>query len=97
MSVPTRFRIRGARKEAGLTQQSLANGSGVVVNSVCRWEVGATEPSSSDLRKAAEALGVHPAWLTWGLGAPTADEARNKRIAKAVAAAVRDERKRRAA
>lgn len=97
MSVSPRFRIRGARVEAGLTQQALANEADVVVNSVCRWESGATQPSVEDLGKTAKALGVDPGWLAYGSGQATDDKVRNARIAKAMTANARAERKRGAA
>jgi transcriptional regulator with XRE-family HTH domain len=78
MAVPTRFRIRGARLAAGLTQEALARLIGCAVMSVSRWELGTTkEPPAKFLGAAASALGVSAEWLAWGNGKPceSADDA----------------------
>jgi len=52
--------IRKARKDAGLTQQGLADllgEDGVTVGTVTRWESGTIDPPSSRMRQAVEACG----------------------------------------
>lgn len=55
--------IRAARKAAGLTQEALAGQIGVKRSVVSKYETGAIEPSVSQLRRIAEALGVSPGFL----------------------------------
>jgi transcriptional regulator with XRE-family HTH domain len=50
--------IRELRVEASLTQLELANAIGVTPSAVYKWERGQTEPSATNLRELAEALGV---------------------------------------
>lgn len=50
--------IKELRVEAGLTQLELANKVGVTPSSVYNWERGKTEPTATNLRDLALALGV---------------------------------------
>lgn len=50
--------IRELRTEAGLTQLQLANKLGVTPSAVYNWERGKNEPSATNLRDLARALGV---------------------------------------
>jgi len=50
--------IRKARKDAGLTQASLAAQLGVTVGTVTRWESGAVDPPSSQLARAVAMCGL---------------------------------------
>ena len=62
--------IRQTRKEAGLTQEQLAEKLGVSQKSVSRWETGRTMPDYSLLLNLCETLHVNVAEL---LGAERAD------------------------
>jgi transcriptional regulator with XRE-family HTH domain len=53
-------RLRDLRKRALLTQQELADKSGVGVTTIIRIERNQVEPHGSTIRKLAEALGVEP-------------------------------------
>lgn len=71
-------RIRMARGRIGMSQVALANKVGVTRSAATQWEAeGGTEPSAENLRKIAEATGVHFEWLATGRGAvQTAEAAR---------------------
>lgn len=56
-------RIRSARQRANLTQQQVAEALGVVAPALSHWESGRREPSVTNLRKIAAALGVSVAFL----------------------------------
>jgi transcriptional regulator with XRE-family HTH domain len=53
-------RLRDIRKRALLTQQELANKSGVGVTTIIRIENNQVEPQGRTIRKLAEALDVEP-------------------------------------
>jgi transcriptional regulator with XRE-family HTH domain len=53
-------RLRDLRKRALLTQQELADKSGVGVTTIIRIERNQVEPHGSTIRKLAEALEVEP-------------------------------------
>jgi transcriptional regulator with XRE-family HTH domain len=53
-------RLRDLRKRALLTQQELADMSGVGVTTIIRIERNQVEPHGSTIRKLAEALEVEP-------------------------------------
>ncbi len=53
-------RLRDIRKRALLTQQGLADKSGVGVTTIIRIEGNQVEPQGRTIRKLAEALGVEP-------------------------------------
>ena len=53
-------RLRDLRKRALLTQQELADKSGVGVTTIIRIERNQVEPHGSTIRKLADALGVEP-------------------------------------
>jgi transcriptional regulator with XRE-family HTH domain len=53
-------RLRDLRKRALLTQQELADKSGVGVTTIIRIERNQVEPHGSTMRKLAEALEVEP-------------------------------------
>jgi transcriptional regulator with XRE-family HTH domain len=55
--------LRETRKRAMLTQQELAERSGVGVTTIVRIERDQVEPQGRTIRKLAEALGVDPAEL----------------------------------
>jgi transcriptional regulator with XRE-family HTH domain len=50
--------IKELRRAAGLTQLELANRLQVTPSTVYKWERGANEPSATNLRDLARALGV---------------------------------------
>ncbi|MEU2450036.1 helix-turn-helix transcriptional regulator [Streptomyces sp. NPDC012765] len=51
-------RIRAARKDAGLTQEALAEAVGIDSKSVHRIEYGTSDPSLSVLLRLGDALGI---------------------------------------
>jgi transcriptional regulator with XRE-family HTH domain len=50
--------IKDLRRSAGLTQLELANRLGVTPGTVYKWERGSNEPTATNLRDLARALGV---------------------------------------
>lgn len=58
MSFPKR--LREARKQAGLTQQALADKVGVTINSISNYEKGASFPLPYILYDLADVLQVDP-------------------------------------
>lgn len=50
--------IRELRQAVQMTQLELANAIGVTPSAVYKWERGQTEPSATNLRDLASALGV---------------------------------------
>ncbi len=56
-------RVRELRKRALLTQEQLAERSGVGIATIVRAERNQVEPHARTIRKLAEALGVTPAEL----------------------------------
>ena len=59
-------KLRDTRKRALLTQQQLADKSGVGVTTIIRIERNQVEPQARTIRKLAEALGVEPHELLKG-------------------------------
>jgi transcriptional regulator with XRE-family HTH domain len=53
-------RLRQLRKQSLMTQEKLAERSGVAVSTIIRIERNQVEPHGSTIRKLAEALGVEP-------------------------------------
>jgi transcriptional regulator with XRE-family HTH domain len=53
-------RLRNLRKRKLLTQEQLAEGSGVGIATIVRVERNQVEPRGSTIRKLAEALSVEP-------------------------------------
>ena len=53
-------RLRQLRKQSLMTQEQLAERSGVAVSTIIRVERNQVEPHGSTIRKLAEALGVEP-------------------------------------
>jgi transcriptional regulator with XRE-family HTH domain len=53
-------RLRQLRKQSLMTQEQLAERSGVAVSTIIRIERNQVEPHGSTIRKLAEALGVEP-------------------------------------
>ncbi len=53
-------RLRDLRKRALMTQEQLAERSGIAVSTVIRIERNQVEPRGGTIRKLAEALGVPP-------------------------------------
>jgi transcriptional regulator with XRE-family HTH domain len=58
-------RLKSARKAAGLTQEQLAQASGVTQGAIQKVENG-TSHRPRKLKKIAAVLGVSPAWLLLG-------------------------------
>lgn len=56
-------RLREAREHLGLTQEEVAQRSGVHVTEVSRMEAGKRDPKISTLRKLAKAVEVKPGQL----------------------------------
>ena len=62
-------RIQRARKEAGITQQQLADACGISRSAVALWETGDTQAIKSEhIFKAARALNKNAEWLATGAG-----------------------------
>ena len=59
-------KLREIRKRALLTQQQLADKSGVGVTTIIRVERNRVEPQARTIRKLAKALGVEPHELLQG-------------------------------
>ncbi len=59
-------KLRETRKRALLTQQQLAEKSGVGVTTIIRIERNQVEPQARSIRKLAQALGVEPHELLKG-------------------------------
>ena len=59
-------KLRRTRKQALLTQQQLADKSGVGITTIVRIERNQVEPQARTIRKLAEALGVEPHELLKG-------------------------------
>lgn len=49
-------------------QDQLAQLSGISQQTISAWSRGAQDPTLSTLSKFAQALGVSPAWLAFGVG-----------------------------
>lgn len=61
-------RIAKARRDAGISQQKLAERTGVTRGAVAQWERGEAHPRKPNLKKIAAATGVSVAWLQTGQG-----------------------------
>ncbi len=59
----THQHLRAWRKAAGLTLEQLENIVGSKFNTISGWETGARTVDLDDLKKLADAYGVHPAAL----------------------------------
>ncbi len=59
-------RLRDARIQRGLTQDALADESGVGVATIRRMEGAVSEPKISTIAQLAEALKVDMKWLAFG-------------------------------
>lgn len=59
-------RIKAARKAAGLTQQQLAEKSGLKYQNITKWERGERNPKIETLLKISEACGCSVMYLTFG-------------------------------
>lgn len=60
-------RIRLKRRELGMTQQALADKTGVNRVTVTGWEKGDYQPNGVNLQQLAEALETNAKWLTDGV------------------------------
>lgn len=58
MSKQTRNRIKKLRKQAKLSQQTLADQIGVFRNTISNWETGYSQISLENAKKVAEYFGV---------------------------------------
>ena len=63
-------RIKLARQAAGLTQDGLAAAVGVSRSAVAQWETERSGQVGANLARVAALLGVSPAYLLTGEGAP---------------------------
>ena len=61
-------RLYKARKNAGMTQQELADEVGVTDRAIGNWESGHNAPTSFNVCMLAKALGVSAGWLIAGEG-----------------------------
>lgn len=73
-------RLRGARKQARMTQVELAEKAGIAVNSVRLYEAGKIVPKLDTIEKIAGALSVDVNWLLNGSTLKEHDEAFINRI-----------------
>lgn len=69
-------RLREARKKAGLTQQQLADAVGVDRKSIGNYETGATQPTSANVQRLADAVNVSLQWVTSTSGVGASDPIR---------------------
>ena len=60
------LRIKKARKERGLNQRQVGSMLGIAANNISFWERGINKPSTRNLKKLADALGVSIDWLENG-------------------------------
>lgn len=68
--------IKDGRRRAGLTQEELADVSGVGRTTIIRWESGNTDrPVAEQVRKVVAALGIDPREVPIALGLITREEA----------------------
>lgn len=70
-SLPERLRL--AREERGLSQNALAQSSGIARTTIGYLESGETTPSVATVELLAQALGVSVCWLAYGEGIRDAD------------------------
>ena len=56
-------KIREARKAANITQQQLADKSGIIVTTIRKYEIGKQNPKTQNLEKIAAALNISPSEL----------------------------------
>jgi repressor LexA len=68
MSTSIGERIRSARENKELEQQTLSVRIGVAVRTLQRWEKGLQVPDSNYLLRLAKSIGVRPEWLLTGEG-----------------------------
>lgn len=61
-------RIKTIRKEAGLTQQQLADLFGVKRNTVAQWETGANALTNQTIEQYVKAFNINREWLENGIG-----------------------------
>jgi transcriptional regulator with XRE-family HTH domain len=68
-------RLIALRKDRGLTQQGLADATGIHVQQIKRYEAGSSEPSAEALRKIARTFAISTDWLLFEEGerAPSDD------------------------
>lgn len=68
-------RLIALRKDKGLTQQGLADATGIHVQQIKRYEAGSSEPSAEALRKIARTFAISTDWLLFedGERAPSDD------------------------
>lgn len=66
MADQTGWRLRQARKKAGLTQKAVADAIGVSFGAVSQWEQGVTMPNGNNLLGLAKLYRVRPGWITTG-------------------------------
>ena len=59
-------RLRQCRETSGLTQAQLANHLGLTRSSIANIEADRQRPLVDDAARAAQVLGVDPAWLAFG-------------------------------
>lgn len=88
-------RIREARRERGLTQEQLAEATGVSRSAVAQWETGRAGQITGNLARIATVLGISVEWLLYGanklapLEAGTGDELALLRLYRECSAADR--------
>ncbi|CAD6548912.1 helix-turn-helix domain-containing protein [Paraburkholderia metrosideri] len=61
-------RLISLRKDKGLTQQGLADATGIHVQQIKRYEAGSSEPSAEALRKIARTFAISTDWLLFEEG-----------------------------
>ncbi|EEO27560.1 helix-turn-helix domain-containing protein [Oxalobacter paraformigenes] len=66
-------RIEDCRHGLNISQSELARKIGVTPQAVQKWEKAKTVPRGATLRKLADALGVSPAYIQFGISDPVPD------------------------
>lgn len=81
-------RIKGIRKEAGLTQQKFAERIGAKQNTVAQYEIGRNAPIDPVITAICKEFDIQEDWLRYGLEPMRAARSREEEIAELVSSAL---------
>jgi transcriptional regulator with XRE-family HTH domain len=81
-------RIKGIRKEAGLTQQKFAERIGAKQNTVAQYEIGRNVPIDPVITAICKEFDIQKDWLRYGLEPMRAARSREEEIAELVGSAL---------